>query len=325
MSRAIRFHEFGGPEVLRLEDIAVRAPGPGEVRIKVAAIGLNFADVMWRKNEYIEIPQLPSGLGYDVSGTIESIDPGVTDFAIGDKVATFPSHNQGEHAAYGELVLMPTVAVSRYPETLSPVQAAAYLNAFLTGYFALFEVARLTAGQTILVTAGSSSTGQAAIQMAKFVGARVIATTRTRAKIAAIAMAGADWVIATDEEDLAALVGAASDGRGVDVAYDAVGGKQLATLGDVVAPRGDLILYGVKGGTEMAVHVYKIFEFTGSPSLGLPRNAEALARGFSFIHHGITTGAFKPVIDSTFPLERMADAHQRIESGDQVGKVLLTP
>jgi NADPH:quinone reductase-like Zn-dependent oxidoreductase len=179
MSKAIRFYEYGPAEVLKIEDIEVREPGANEVRIKVAAIGLNFAEVMWRQNQYLEAPQLPAGLGYEVSGTIEKLGPGGQGFKIGDKVSTFAAHNQGNYLAYGELVVMPVTSVARHPQRLTEVEAASYWMAYMTGYFALFEVAKVSKGETVLITAASSSTGLAAIQLAKLAGLRVIATTRT--------------------------------------------------------------------------------------------------------------------------------------------------
>jgi NADPH:quinone reductase-like Zn-dependent oxidoreductase len=335
-NKVIRFHEFGSAEVLKVENVDVREPGPGEVRIKVAAIGMNFAEAMWRQNQYIETAQLPSGLGYEVSGTIEKLGPGVTRFKAGEKVATFPAHNQGDYPAYGELAVMPVSSVARYPGKLSGVEAASYWTAYLTGYFAFFEIAKLAAGQTVLVTAGSSSTGHAAIQIAKAIGARVIATTRTSKKAGALREAGADVVVATEEEDLVQRVLAGTDGKGVEFAYDAVGGKQLSTLGQIIKPRGHLILYGLRSGGDLAAplwdlwkksiqfNLYTVFNFTGSPSLGLTRNEEAVERAIAFINGGIEKGLFKPKVDRTFKLDDVVAAHRYMEAGAQIGKIVIT-
>jgi NADPH:quinone reductase-like Zn-dependent oxidoreductase len=258
VSKVVRFHKFGPAEVLRIEDIEIRDPGPNELRIKVAAIGLNFAEVMWRQNEYIETPILPSGLGYEVSGCVEKLGPDVKDFKVGDKIATFPAHNQGLYSSYGELVIMPASSVTRYPERLSEIEAAGYLMAYLTGYFALHTLAKLNSGATVVITAASSSTGMAAMELAKAEGARVIATTRTSRKKAALKEGGADVVIATEEEKLVERVLAETNGEGAEVIYDAVAGKQLATLGKAVKRRGHLILYGFKGG-ETEVPVWDLF------------------------------------------------------------------
>ena len=169
INKVVRFHEFGPAEVLRVESGEVQEPGPGEVRIRVAAIGVNFEETLWRRNQYFESPVLPAGLGYDASGTIDKLGPGVTGFAVGDKVATFPAHSQGDYPAYGEWAIMPAMSVAHYPAKLSDVEAASYWTAYLTGYFALIEIAKLASGQTVLITAASSSTGLAAIEIAKSV------------------------------------------------------------------------------------------------------------------------------------------------------------
>jgi NADPH:quinone reductase-like Zn-dependent oxidoreductase len=336
MSRIVRFHEFGPAEVLKVEKLEVREPGPGELRIRVAAIGMNFAEAMWRQNQYIETPKLPSGLGYEVSGTIEALGPGVSGFKAGEKVATFPAQNQGEYSAYGDFVIMPASSVARYPAKLSDVEAASYWTAYLTGYFALVELAKLSAGEAILITAGSSSTGQAAIQIAKAIGARVIATTRKSKKSDALREAGADAVIATEEEDLVKRVLAETEGKGVEVAYDAVGGKQLLTLGQVIKQRGHLILYGIRSGGELAAplwdlwaksiqfHLYTVFNFTGSASLGLTRDEAAVERAIAFINGGIEKGLFKPKVDRTFKLDDVVAAHRYMEAGAQIGKIVIT-
>ena len=337
MSKVIRFHEYGPAEVLKIEDIEVREPGANEVRIKVAAIGMNFAEVMWRQNQYLETPQLPAGLGYEVSGKIEKLGPGVQGFKIGDKVSTFPAHNQGNYSAYGESVVMPVTSVARYPQRLTEVEAASYWMAYMTGYFALFEVAKVSRGETVLITAASSSTGLAAIQLAKLAGLRVIATTRTSKKAAALKKAGADMVIATEEENLVERVLAATNGEGTEVAYDAVGGAQLATLGSVTKRHGHLILYGFKGGdAAMAVpiwdlfirtlkfHVYKVLDFTGAPTLGIPADSQAVERAITFINSNIEKGLLNPTVDRVFKFNDMVAAHRYVESGVQTGKIVVT-
>jgi NADPH:quinone reductase-like Zn-dependent oxidoreductase len=291
---------------------------------------------MWRQNQYIETPILPSGLGYEVSGSVEKVGPGVQDFKAGDKVATFAAHNQGAYSSYGELVIMPRSSVTRYPGKLSEIEAASYLIAYLTGYFALHSLAKLTSGDTVVITAASSSTGIAAIELAKALSARVIATTRTSRKKAALIEAGADVVIATEEEDLVERVLAETNGEGAEVVYDAVAGKQLRTLGKAIKRRGHLIVYGFRGDGELEVpvwdlairtikfDVYKIFDFTGAPTLGLTPDIQAVEHAIAYINGGIERGIFRPRIDSTFAFKDIVAAHRYIESGNQIGKIVVT-
>jgi NADPH:quinone reductase-like Zn-dependent oxidoreductase len=336
MARMVRFHAFGGPEVLALEDRPVPEPGTGEVRIAVQAIGLNQADVLWRRGLYIEDAQLPSGLGNEAAGVIEAVGPGVQGLAVGDRVALLPGAHQGRYPTYGERIVFPATHVVRHPANLSAAQASAAYMAYLTGYFAMFEIARLRRGGTLLVTGASSGTGFAALQMARAEGLTAIATTRSAAKRQALRDAGASHVVVTEEEDVVRSVHEHTGGRGVDLVYDGVGGPMFAQLGDAVAARGWYLLYGLSGGAELGYpvtaqfrrswrfHVYKVLEFTGSASLGLPRNEAALRRGLQFIDAGLADGRFGVHIDRSFALGDAAQAHAYLERAAHTGKVVLT-
>lgn len=335
MSRAVRFSQFGPAEVLRLEEVADRLPGPGEVAIRVEAIGLNWADALWRQNLYVEPATLPSGLGNEAAGRIEAAGPGVEGFAPGDRVAVLPGMNQGRYPTYGERILAPATHVVRHPDNLSAAEAASAYVTFLTGYFAMFELAGLEAGGTVLVTGASSGTGQAALQLARARGVTAIGTTRSRAKAAALVEAGAAHVIVTGEEDLVARVAEITGGRGADLVYDGVGGPGFERLGDAVAHRGWIVLYGLSGGFELRFpaisqfvkswrfHTYKVSEFTGSETMGLPRDEAALARALAFVNTGLADGTLTVRIDRSFPFESVVEAHRALERGAHVGKLVL--
>ncbi|MDR6890609.1 MULTISPECIES: zinc-dependent alcohol dehydrogenase family protein [Variovorax] len=336
MSKMVRFHEFGGAEVLKLEQVATPQPGAGEVRIAVQAIGLNWADALWRQNSYIEDATLPASLGNEAAGVVDAVGAGVGGFSIGDRVAVLPGANQGRYPTYGESILFPATHVVRYPERLSPEQAAGAYMAYLTGYFPMFEMARLQRGQTMLITGASSGTGIAALQMARAAGIVAIATTRTAAKRQALFDAGAAHVVVTQDEDVARRVLALTDGRGVDLVYDGVGGAQLERLGDAVAQRGWYVLYGLSGGAELRYpalaqfrkswrfHVYTVLEFIGSPTMGLPRDEGAFGRALCFVDEGLASGALQMRIDRSFALDDVVQAHQYLERAGHVGKVVLT-
>ncbi|QGW83663.1 zinc-dependent alcohol dehydrogenase family protein [Variovorax paradoxus] len=336
MSKMVRFHEFGGAEVLKIEQVATPSPGAGEVRIAVQAIGLNWADALWRQNLYIEDAILPAGLGNEAAGVIDAVGTGVSGFSVGDRVAVLPGANQGRYPTYGDSILFPATQVVRYPETLSPAQAAGAYMAYLTGYFPMFEMARLQRGQTMLVTGASSGTGIAALQMARAAGIIAIATTRTAAKRQALFDAGASHVVVTQDEDVVERVMAVTEGRGVDLVYDGVGGAQLERLGGVVAQRGWYVLYGLSGGAELRYpalaqfrkswrfHVYTVLEFIGSPTMGLPRDEDAFGRGLGFVNEGLASGALQMRIDRSFALGDVVQAHQYLERAGHIGKVVLT-
>jgi NADPH:quinone reductase-like Zn-dependent oxidoreductase len=336
MGKMVRFHAFGGAEVLQLEEAPTPAPGAGEVRIAVQAIGLNRADALWRENLYIEEATLPAGLGNEAAGVVEAVGAGVEGLKVGDRVAVLPGAGQGRYPTYGENILLPATHVVRYPGNLSAAQAAGAYMAYLTGYFPMFEMARLQRGQTVLVTGASSGTGIAALQMARAAGIVAIAVTRTAAKRDALREAGATHVVVTDDEDVVERVSKLTEGRGVDLVYDGVGGAQVERLGDVVAHRGWYVLYGLSGGAEFKYpaiaqfrgswrfHVYKVLEHTGAATMGLARDEAALGRALAFIDAGLESGTLQVRIDRAFALGEVVQAHRYLERAGHIGKVVLT-
>src|SRR5436305_13223408 len=155
MARVVRFHETGGPEVLRVEQAEVPPPGAGEVQISVKALGLNRAESMFRRGQYLEEPRLPARLGYEAAGTVAAVGPGVQGFKVGDAVSTIPSFSLNDYGLYGELANAPAHAVTRHPASLSWGEAAAVWMQYLTAYGALIGVGRLTRGDTVVIPAAS--------------------------------------------------------------------------------------------------------------------------------------------------------------------------
>ena len=175
MARIVRFHQTGGPEVLKIEQVEVPSPGPGEVRIAVKALGLNRAESMFRSGQYLEQPTFPARLGYEAAGTVEALGEGVQGLKVGDAVSTIPAFSQNQYGVYGDTAIVPAAAVAKHPASLSWAEAAAIWMQYLTAYGALIDIAGLKAGDTLLIPAASSSVGIAAIQIANMVGATPIA------------------------------------------------------------------------------------------------------------------------------------------------------
>jgi len=224
MTRVVRFHETGGPEVLRIEDLDSPPPGANEVLIDVKAIGLNRAEAMFRAGRYLEEPKLPSRLGYEAAGTVAALGEGVSNLKVGQRVATVPGFSMTKYGSYGERVVMPAWAAVPTPDNLTDVEAAAVWMQYVTAWGALIDIAKLQAGDSVLIPAASSSVGLAAIQIANSVGATPIALTRTSQKAEALREVGAAHVIATQEQDLVAAVKAL--GKPPRVAFDPVGGRR---------------------------------------------------------------------------------------------------
>jgi NADPH:quinone reductase-like Zn-dependent oxidoreductase len=328
MAKIVRFHQTGGPEVLKIDEIEVPAPGKGEVQIRIHALGLNRAESMFRSGQYLEEPKLPARLGYEAAGTVAAIGPGVQGFKIGDAVSTIPSFSLNAYGMYGELANAPVHAVSHHPASLSWVEASAIWMQYVTAYGAVIDIAGLKAGDTILIPAASSSVGLAAIQIANKVGAVPVALTRGRSKRQALIDAGAVHVIATDEQDLVKEVLGITGGKGARVVFDPVGGPTMTKLAQATAHLGTIFLYGALSteptpvplmevlGKWLTIRGYVMMEIAGDP--------KRLERAKQFINEGLAEGSLKPIIAKTFPLDQIVEAHRYLESNQQIGKVVVT-
>lgn len=327
MSKVVRFHRIGGPEVLQIDDIEVRKPGTGEVRIKVKAFGLNRAEAMYRLGQYTFIPELPAILGYEAAGTIESVGEGVTQYAPGDEVNVIPAFSFADYGLYGELVVAPVHALVRQPLRMTSVEAAGTWMQFVTAYGALIDIGNLQKGETVLIRAASSSVGLAAIQIANLVGAVPVALTRTSEKRQALLDAGAAHVIATQEQDLVEQVNRITDGKGARIAFDPVGGPEVANILRTLCYLGTFFQYGALDTADMSIPVmevlgknltirgYQLFEITQDP--------ERLDRAKAFISKGLESGALRPLIAKTFLMDQIVEAHQYMESNTQIGKIVI--
>jgi NADPH:quinone reductase-like Zn-dependent oxidoreductase len=328
MSRVVRFHEHGGPEVLRIEEVEVPPPGPGEVTIRVEALGLNRAEALMRAGTYIESPTLPSGLGLEAAGVVEAVGEGVAALAPGDAVSLIPPISMARWPAHGERVNFPAQYAVRHPPTLSWEEAAALWMAYLTAYGALVDIAGLQRGEVAVITAASSSVGLAAIQIANLLGATPVAVTRTRAKRRALLDAGAAHVIATGEEDLVSRLAAITANEGARVVLDAIGGPIFDPLTAAMARGGILIEYGGLSREPtpfpLANVLSKTLTLRGYLVHEIIRDPEGLARAKTFILEGVESGALKPVIARTFPFGQIVEAHRYLESNEQFGKIVVT-
>ena len=326
--KIVRFHRTGGPEVLQLDELPLPEPAAGEVRLRVKAIGLNRAEAMFRLGRYLLEPKPPQKLGYEASGIVEAVGPGVDRAWIGKTVSTVPAFSAVDYGVYGEVAIVPAHAIAEYPGQLSYEEGTSIWMQYITAYGALIHQGHLAKGDFVLITAASSSVGIAAIEIAKAEGAISIATTRTSKKKAELLALGADHVIATEEEDLVARVHQITSGKGARIVFDPIGGKGLEVLAAAAATGGIIFEYGAlsTGPTpfplfsvlskHLTVKGYLLFEIVGDPT-GFPK-----AKQYVFNH--LAAGDFKPRIDKVFPLARIADAHRYMESNAQIGKIVVT-
>lgn len=336
MAKVVQFSEIGGPDVLKVVESEVRQPAEGEVKIAVKAVGLNRADAMLRQGQYIEAPEFPSRLGYDAAGEVLAVGSGVEGVSVGDRVMTIPTFSQGKYGVYGDEAIVPANALWPWPESMSAEAAASVGVQYTTVYFAFEEIGKVSAGDTVLSTAATGGVGFAAIEVAKEMGLTVIATTRKGDKKQALAEAGADHVIVTEDEDLAQRVSTITGGAGVKFVFDPIGGKSVPQLIDSLGPGGVYAIYGLLDMTTPEVPMmpvmvkgltitgYTVFAFTGYPSLGLPEQVDAVQDAKDYLVPRLADGRLKPVISETFTLDQVAEAHHSLESNKQTGKIILT-
>lgn len=328
-TKIVQFHETGGPEVLRLEPVDMPEPKAGEIRFRVHAIGLNRAEVMWRQGSYLIETNLPARIGMEGAGVVDAVGAGVDQSLLGQRISNLPTFSPRDYGVYGEHAIIPAASAMPIPASLSFAQATAVWVPYLTAYGALVHQGALKAGDTLLVTAASSSTGLAAIQIAKDCGARVIAVTRTQAKAVALARSGADHLVVTDEEDLVDRVTAITDGEGARLIYDPVGGPGVEPLAACAAVGGILFEYGLLSAEPTPYPLFTALsrQLTIKAYDAVPEVFQApavLRAGLEWLVPRLEDGRFVPSVDpNRFSLDQIVDAHRFMESNEQTGKIVI--
>lgn len=329
--QAVAIRRFGGPEVLDLVPVDDPAPGRGEVVVRVRASGVNRADLLQRRGLYPPPPGASEVPGLEFAGVVVQAGPDARRWAPGRRVMGIVAGG-----GYAERVVVHETAAVEVPEGMDLLTAGAVPEAYMTAYDAVFRQGRLAAGQTLLVHAVGSGVGLAALQMARRAGARVVGTSRTASKLERASKLGLDaGVHAAGEaggagrEDWREAVREAVGGRGADVILDLVGGPYLAGNQAVLAPRGRHVVVGVPGGSRAEIDLRALM-VRRARMMGTVLRARStaekaeLAREFSSdVLPGLADGSLAPVLDAVFPPERAADAHRRMESNENFGKMLL--
>jgi NADPH:quinone reductase-like Zn-dependent oxidoreductase len=340
--RAARFHENGGPEVVRIEEVPRPSAGPGEVLVRVRAAALNHLDLWVRRGIPIETT-MPHVGGSDVAGTVEELGEGVARVAVGERVVVNPSlscgHCEwcaagevplcpeyrilGEHTDGGftEYVAVPAANVYRLPDHLSFEAAAALPISYMTAWRAVVGRGRVRPGEDVLVLGASGGTASAAVQIARLAGARVFAVTSGAENVARVRELGADVVYDRDRVDFSREVFKDTGRRGVDVVVENVGEATWKGSVRALARGGRLVCYGAttgpRGDIDLRVLFWKQVEIIGTTMASRPE-FEAMLRA-------VFRGDLAPVVDSVMPLDRAREAHERLEAGGQFGKIVLVP
>ena len=319
--RVIRIHATGGADRLQFEEVPVPEPGPGEVRVRVAAAGINFVDTYKRSGLYpVSLPHI---LGQEAAGVVSALGPDVTGFAVGDEVAGV---NMG--GAYAEETLAPAARLVRVPVGVTLETAAALLLQGLTAHYLATDTFPLRPGDTALVHAAAGGVGLLLVQLAKQRGVRVLATVGTEEKAALAREAGADEVCLYTREDFSVAARRFTEGRGVDVVYDAVGQSTFEGSLNSLRPRGMLVSYGNASGPvppfSPLVLSQKGSLFLTRPSLGdYTQTPEELQMRAAELLEAVRSGALHVRIGARFPLAEAAAAHRALEGRKTTGKVLL--
>ncbi len=329
----------GGPEVLEVREAADPEPAAGQVRIKVAAAGVNFADVLARMGLYPDAPKLPTVVGYEVSGTVDKLGPGVTAPAVGTRVLTLT-----RFGGYSSSVVVPADLAIAIPDTLSFEKAAAIPVTYLTAWIMLVHLGNVRKGDKVLVHAAAGGVGQAALQICRWRGAEVIGTA-SAGKHARLKEQGCAHCIDYTSQDFEAEVKRITNGRGVDIVLDAVGGESFSKSYRSLASLGRLYLFGVSSfapGTKMSIvsalaGLWKMPKFKPIPLMNDNRGVMGVNMGHLWdrgpelkamlaeIVDLVIKGTLDPVVDRTFPFAKAGDAHAHIQARGNFGKVLLIP
>lgn len=321
--KAIQIHATGGPEVLQLAELPIPEPGPGQVLIRVEAIGVNFIEIYFRKGVYKA--SLPFTPGSEASGTVEELGPGVTGFAAGDLVAS-----TSVLGSYAEYALVPAAQLVKVPAGITPEQAAAAMLQGMTAHYLATSTFPLKAGNTALIHAGAGGVGLLLTQTAARLGARVITTVSTPAKAELSREAGSAATILYSQQDFVAEVKRLTDGKGVDVVYDSVGKNTFEGSLNCLRPRGLLALFGASSGP---VPPFDLIQLSSKGSLFITRptlwhyiaTRAELEKRAGDVLGWVAKGELKLRTEFSYPLAEAAQAQIDMEGRKTTGKILLVP
>lgn len=325
MTKAIRFHAVGGPEVLRLDEIDVPPPGPGQVRLRQTAVAVNFRDILVRRGAHTP-PPLPSGLGIESAGVVEALGPDVTTVNVGDRVACV----SGPDGAYAEARNIPAARAVPLPDGIDDRLAAAMMVRGMTARYLLRETYRVQRGDTILVHAAAGGVGLILCQWGRHLGARVIGTVGSEDKAAIARANGCDHAIVYGREDFAARVREITAGKGVPVVYDSVGRTTFEGSLACLAPRGVLASYGEASGDPEPVAPRRLGQmgslFLTHPSLAnYTATREELLSTAGDLFDVVLAGHVRIDITREYPLAQAALAHADMEGRRTTGSIMLVP
>jgi NADPH2:quinone reductase len=312
MPRAWHIHDYSGYHSLRLEDEPLEEPGAGEVRLKVEAFALNWGDMDLMKDNYsFSFPKFPARVGIEAAGIVDAIGAGVMGLSLGDRVSTLPYFYDSRGASTESLVIDARY-VAKAPPNLSAAECASIWMQYLTAYFPLAEVSKVVPGSHVLVTAATSTAGAASLQIGTLLGATMIGTTRFAENADYLKSMGADHVVVTGQENLTERIRDITGGKGVEMAFDPVGGGLIGQYSPMLAKNARIYFYGTLDTVwpplpfvdmfqkNAVFHPYSVFNYVEDP--------EMCSRGKAFIYDMLSQGRLRPQVDRVYPMEQYVEA-----------------
>lgn len=328
MPREWVIDDYTGYEGLRLQECTPEEPGPTDIRLKVEAFALNWGDADLMNNAYsFSFSSMPARIGIEAAGVVEAVGSEVTGIAVGDRYCTLP-YFYDKRGASADTMLIDQAYVTKAPLGLSAVEAASIWMQFMTAYFPIVEIAKAGPGTNLLIPAGTSTAGGAALQIARMLGATAISTSRSEANRQYLLDQGATHVFIDDGGDIESFLIEVTDGEGVHTSFDPVGDDFMDRYGMAMAKGGNLLMYGGLTGIyanlpflpmvqrNLWFHLYSLFNYV--------ENAEACERGKAFVYDAIAKGDLSPSVDRVFPMEGYVDAWRYLKGPrDSHGKVVV--
>jgi len=327
----VKVYRSGGPEKILFEEVEPVEPGPSEVRFKVHAFALNRADLQYIRGRHYTKLKLPSRIGFEASGIVEAVGSEVTGFRVGDRVSSIPFYSlePDRHGVHGEFAIVPSDYLGPWPKEYAATEACSIWMQYLTAYFALAEVGGAGPGKTCLIAAAASSAGVGAVQVAKTLGAQVIATTRQETKRSFLERTGADHVMITGSgEGCVPILRGFTAGEGVDIVFDPIGGGFINTYVEALAWGARVLIYGnLSESKEFAVPILPLIRANASVHpysmfnhVMVPRQ---LAAGIDFVMTGIRERHLRPAIDRVFEFRDIKSAYEHMLGNSQCGKIVV--
>jgi NADPH:quinone reductase-like Zn-dependent oxidoreductase len=330
-----KFHEYGGPDVLRLETTELKPLAADRVRVRVKAMGLNRSDLLWLSAGFFK-PTLPSRFGSEICGIVEEIGAGVTGFKKGQRVSNLPIVYEDSYCNFGDYADIPATVLIETPERLSDAEGAAFAYTHLTQMLGLSELGNLKAGQVLLITAASSANGLSAIAIGRLLNATIIAVTRGSAKREMLLKAGAHHVIASSEESVSARVAEITNGQGANLAWDCVGGVLSNEIMQSMATEGKWIMYGFLDPSpvttqwvnwfyrQITFHIFSMTQYTGNAFLNMLGRPNEFKRAEVAVTALCASGELTIPIAKVFQgIEKVPDALRLMEGNEGGGKIVI--